>query len=348
MHNKVLKNFSDAVSLKVPEQVPSVIWGVALWYTKVLGIKPRDYYQGFELKLNTQIKLQDQYPDAMLLPGIWPDFGVVAEPSAFGCPVVWKEDQAPVALPIITDINQVLNMKPVNVKEAGLLPKVVETYEYYFKHLDKSYIDNYGYVDGSVFFLGPLETAALIRGYCEFLLDLYDNPVLVHKLLDIVTTTLLEWLKYLETKIGKIKRLLIADHFPTQISSEHFEEYFFPYIKRIFDEFPNAEKLYHNEGSVAHIINRIPDMGTTIFHFGTDAKTTKEAIGDKVCLLGNLDPVRVMQNMTPLQIKLESEKVLKAAAPGGGFILCAAGAYGVDTSHENVRAMIDAAKNFKL
>ena len=66
---------------------------VALWYTLKVGITARDYYQGLELKLDTQIKLQDEFPDFLLLPGIWPDFGVVAEPSAFGCEVIWEENQ---------------------------------------------------------------------------------------------------------------------------------------------------------------------------------------------------------------------------------------------------------------
>jgi len=344
---KVLGNFLTTVSLKEPEEVPVVIWGLALWYTKRLGIRARDYYQGLEIKLDTQIKLQDEFPDALALPGIWPDFGVVAEASAFGCPLVWKEDQAPVARPAITTMSQVLTMKPVNVKTDGLLPRVLETYEFYFRHLDARYIEEYGHLDGSVFFLGPLETAALVRGYCEFLIELIDNPKLVHKLLDIVTDTLLEWLEYLETRIGKIKRLMLADHFPTQISPEHYEEYFFPYVKRIFDHYPNSIKLYHNEGSVERILSRIADLGCSIFHFGTDVKKTKEAIGDRVCLMGNLDPVRDMQNGTPESVREKALKVLEAGAPGGGFILSAAGVFGADTPDENVRAMLDSVRAFK-
>jgi uroporphyrinogen decarboxylase len=341
--SRVLNNFSRAVSLEEPEEVPTVIWSVALWYPRRLGIKMRDYYQGMDLKLDTQVKLQNQYPETMLLPGIWPDFGVAAEPSAFGCPVLWAEDEAPAARPAITNMKQVLSMKPIDVKTAGLLPRVLETHEFFLKHIDRGYIEAYGYLDGSVFFLGPLETAALIRGYGDFLMELIDNPKLVHKLLDLVTQTLLEWLSYLETRIGTLKRLLLCDHFPGQISPNHFEEYFFPYVKRIFDEYPNAIKLYHNEGPLEHMLQRIADLGPQIFHFGTDAEKTKEAIGDRVCLMGNLDPVRVMQNGTPESVRKEALEVLRVAAPGGGFILTSAGAFGVNTPEENVEAMLNAA-----
>lgn len=346
MANRVTENFLTTVSLKKPEMVPPVIWGVALWYTKKLGIKAKDYYQGMELKLDVQIKLQEQFPEALMLPGIWPDFGVAAEPSAFGCPIVWEENQAPSARPAITDMRQVLNLKDFDITTAGNLPDVLKTHEYFLKNIPKHFIEDYGYLDGSVFFLGPLETAALIRGYAAFLMELVDNPDLVHVLLNIVTDKQIEWLKYQETKIGKLKRIFLADHFPTQISAEHFEEFFFPYIQRIFDAFPDAINLWHNEGQVSHIVHRIPDLHCNIFHFGTDAGETKKALEGKVCIMGNLDPVRLMQFATASEVREECLKVLSQAAPGGGFILCAAGGFGVETPDENVFAMLDSVKEY--
>jgi uroporphyrinogen decarboxylase len=347
MTSRVLENFEAAVALREPEQVPVCIWSVALWYLVQNGINVRDYYQGLDLKLNTQVACQDEYPETIMLPGIWPDFGVAAEPSAFGCEVVWKEGEAPNARPALTTARQILSMKPVNVLSAGLFPKILETYAYFFRHLDKRYIEDYGYLKGMVFFLGPLETAALVRGYTDFLLDLIENPKMVHMLLKIITDTLLEWFNYLETNvIGPMKRLIMADHFPTMISADHFEEFVFPYYKQIFDAYPNALKLYHNEGQITRILQHIPKFGTDVFHFGTEAMKTKELIGDKVCLLGNLDPVRIMQNGTAQTVTDEALKVLEAAAPGGGFILCAAGAYGVGTPRENIRALLESVNLF--
>jgi uroporphyrinogen decarboxylase len=177
---------------------------------------------------------------------------------------------------------------------------------------------------------------------------LIDRPDLVHKLLDIVTEKQIEWLTYLEKRIGKLKRIFLADHFPTQISADHFEEFFFPYINRIFKEFPYAINLWHNEGQVKHIVHRIPDLGCRVFHFGTDVAFTKQLIGDKVCLMGNLDPVRLMQFETSEHVYKECIRVLAAGAPNGGFILCAAGGFGVDTPDDNVQAMLRSVKDYRL
>lgn len=144
--------------------------------------------------------------------------------------------------------------KTISLEETDLVPVVIwgvtlwyskklgikaydyyHRYEYMMKNIDRKLVEDYGYVEGSVFFLGPLEVAAAIRGYCGFLTDLYDEPEMVHKLLEFVTDTLLEWLHYVETKIGKLQRVIMADHFPCQVSPQMFEEFCFPYFKKIFE-----------------------------------------------------------------------------------------------------------------
>jgi uroporphyrinogen decarboxylase len=92
------------------------------------------------------------------------------------------------------------------------------------------------------------------------------------------------------------------------------------------------------------IIERIPDIGTSLFHFGTNAKQTKEKIGDRVCLMGNLDPVGLLQDGTPERVTEEALRVLEVSAPGGGFVLAAAGAYGIEVSDANIRALLDSVK----
>jgi uroporphyrinogen decarboxylase len=243
-------------------------------------------------------------------------------------------------------MRQVLSMKPVNVRQDGLFPKVIETYEYMFRHTDPKYIAEYGYLDGSVFLMGPLETAAVIRGYADFLLELYDEPELVHELLRMVTDTLIEWLRHLETRIGTLKRIFVADHFPTQISAVHFEEFFFPYMREIYAAFPSALTMYHNEGLIDHVLQRIPDLGASLFHFGTEAAKTREAIGSRMCLMGNIDPIQVMLYGSAEEVRAACRNVLERCAPGGGLLLSSAGGLSVRTPEANVRAMLEATAEY--
>ncbi len=348
MVSSIMDDFFKASSCRVPERVPTVIWSVGHWYADLLGYTLQDYYQDLECKLQTQVSMQERFPEAVLLPGIWPDYGVAVEASAFGCPIIWQKNQSPTAMPAISSMRQVLNMKEINVREAGLFPDVVGAYEYMFRNTDSRYVNEYGYLEGSVFLMGPLETAAVIRGYGDFLLELYDEPKLVHSLLRFVTDTLIRWIRYLETKIGKIKRLFIADHFPAQISPEHFEEFFFPYMKEIYDAFPGALSLYHNEGSIGHVLERIPGLGASIFHFGTGAGETRAAVGDSVCLMGNLNPIGVMLYGSREEVSAACREVLDTCAPGGGLLLSTAGGLSVGTPEANVQAMLDATLEYSL
>jgi hypothetical protein len=56
------------------------------------------------------------------------------------------------------------------------MPRVLEHYRYFWKHLDRRYIDRYSYLEGFAFAMGPVETAALVVGYENFLMGLIDQP----------------------------------------------------------------------------------------------------------------------------------------------------------------------------
>ena len=63
------------------------IWNVGPFLPSVMGVNIKDFYQQIELKLKTQIKFKRRFSEAILYPGVWPDYGTVVEPSAFGCDI---------------------------------------------------------------------------------------------------------------------------------------------------------------------------------------------------------------------------------------------------------------------
>jgi hypothetical protein len=85
------------------------------------------------------------------------------------------------------------------------MPQVLEQYDYFRKHLDPRYVERYGYLDGFAFAMGPVETAALVVGYENFLVGLVDTPEEIHQLLDHMTRFTLRWLKTQEQVNGKLR-----------------------------------------------------------------------------------------------------------------------------------------------
>ena len=344
----LLDRLNKAVNHEEVYPVPVALWDVAPWMPSMMGVNCKEYYQDPDIKLDVLTKLQETFPEAILFPGIFPDYGVVVEASAFGADIQWMEDDAPYAHGCLHEINDVLKLKQIDPSTDGLMPKVLEEWTYLRKNAQPNLIKDYGYFEGHAFTIGPIETAAMLRGYDKFFIDFFINTEMVHRLLDIVTEGIITWIKAQEKVNGQLNRLFIVDHVGTQLSPSHFDEFFKPYLKRIFQEFSYPQyRLWYNEGRSSHVYNKLPDMGFNIYNFGADpVADIKKELGDKICLMGNLDPVKVVQKKTPIEIYNVATKALEQGAAGGGFLLSGGGGLAPGTTIENVRAIVDAADTF--
>ncbi len=194
--------------------------------------------------------------------------------------------------------------------------------------------------------VGPVETAGLLLDYQNFFLGFYDAGDKIKRLLEVVTESILRWIFAQEKVNGRLKQLIVIDHMASQITADQFEEFCFPYLEKVFREFAYADRIYHNEGNVRHVLTRIGDMGADIFHFGIEAGAAKKAIGKRVVLMGNIHPVSVLLNRGPAEVRKASWACLEAAAPGGNFILSGAGGLAPGTPRQNIEAMAEAARSW--
>lgn len=344
----VFERFLAAINHQETSPVPIVGWDNAVPITRMAGIKAKDYYRNPEVKFLTQKRTIDQFPQIRWVPGFHADFGVVVEPSAFGCEIEWFEDDSPYAFPTIKDINKIDELKIPDPYADGLMPEALANYKYFWEHLDHKYIDEYGYLDGFALTLGPLETAASLRGYGNLLIDLHDSPAQVHKLLEKIVIGLIRWLKAQEKVNGELKILILVDHLPGNISLKHSKEFAFPYFKQIFDEFPSAIHIYHNEGKSDHYVSCIPDFGAQVFHCGkVDLEHSKNLVGNRLCFMGNIDANEILLPGTPELVKQVCLEKLRIAAPGGGYLLCTGGAMAPGTTEENIWAMVKASEDYE-
>ena len=71
----------------------------------------------------------------------------------------------------------------------------------------------------------------------------------------------------------------------------------------------------------------------------------KAALGDKICLLGNLDQVTFLKRATSAEVAAKTREIVAVGKPGGRFIFSTSDYLERNTPRENVVAMIDAAKD---
>lgn len=321
-----------------------MIWDLAPFLPSVMGVDVHDYYKNVELKLSTQIKFQQQFPNAMLYPGLWPDYGTVVEASAFGCDVVWPKNDAPCARPIIDSLDQVKQLHIPDPYKDGMMPRALKEYKYMNSHVDRSFLDYYGYLNGVAYTMGPLETAGLIAGYELLFTGMLERPAAIHDLIDIVTEGILRWIHAQERVNGPVERLFVADHVPSQISHDLFREFGLPALQKVFEEFKQAQtRLWHNEGRVEHLRDCLDEIGCNVFHCGDDIRSLMQASAT-LTFMGNLSPLGVLLNGTPKEVRREVRSLWKDVPDRNRLVISTAGGMAPGTPLENVEALIKTAQ----
>jgi uroporphyrinogen decarboxylase len=348
MSNPIREDYLKVIRHEIPSRVPVAIYNAAPFTTAFTGMDINAYYRNPDLKMAAQLKLLELLPGIVTIPPLWADYGPVLECSAFGSEILWQEHDPPFAKRAIHSYPEIEHLKPVNPEKDGLMPFALDHYRYMWDHIDKEYLDEWGCLDGVAVTVGPVETAGLLIDYQNFFLGFYDAPEQIKGLLDVVTESILRWICAQEKINGRLKQLILIDHMASQITSDQFEEFCFPYLKKIFREYAHATRLYHNEGNVQHLLPRIADLGADVFHFGIDVGPTKKAIGDRVVLMGNIHPVHVLLNQGSSGIKEACWNCLDMGAPGGNFILSSGGGLAPHTPKENLEAMAEAARSWPV
>ena len=143
-----------------------------------------------------------------------------------------------------------------------------------------------------------------------------------------------------------IEAILLLDDIPGMLSSRHFDTFAYPYLKAVFDAFPDYLKVYHNDANIEPFMKRLPDLGIDVLNFthNIDLVKAAEALGDSVCLLGNLPPVSLLVDGSPEEVEEETHLLLKKAA-GRKLILSVGGGVSPGTPGENLDALVAAALN---
>lgn len=137
-----------------------------------------------------------------------------------------------------------------------------------------------------------------------------------------------------------------ADSF---MSEQQFLKFYWPYLKRVVEGCAEegVVPILFAEGSYNSRLEIVKDLppGKAIWHFDqTDIKKAKEILGDKTCIMGNV-PISQMVTGKPEEVKEYCKSLIETVGRDGGYIM-APGASSDDVKVENLRAMLDAAREY--
>ena len=198
--------------------------------------------------------------------------------------------------------------------------------------------------------IGPFSLAARLLDVSEIMMDCYDDPDMVHLVLDKATQFLIEYAK--AYKAAGANGIVMAEPVAGLLSPMLEEEFSSPYVKRIADAIQDDEfvLIYHNCGdNVPKMLGSILSTGCAAYHFGNSVDMENDIIAqvpENIVVMGNVDPAGVLRMGTPEAVREATFGLMEKCAKYPNFVLSSGCDIPPMTPWKNIDAFFAASNEF--
>lgn len=292
-----------------------------------------------------QLALYEQVEQDIIFIGC--DNYYIAE--GFGCVAELPEDETPhLTKPPLEWIGDVGDLEVPDPLTDGRMPVVLEATRLVRQAVgDAVAIRTPG--------TGPFALASYFIGTQEFLIEVgmakagmaESEPEAIHRALDLAADALIAFGKACVDAGADI--LHCGDSLAScdVISPADYEEWAFPYERKVLQAWKEygAKTLLHICGDSSKVLDLYAQTGADIIEVDhkVDLALARSIVGDRASVIGNVDPVTVLLQGTPDQVRAASAECLEAGR-GGRYILGSGCVVPRITPLENVRAMVQVAR----
>ena len=197
--------------------------------------------------------------------------------------------------------------------------------------------------------IGPFSLAGRLMDVNEVMVLCYEEPDLVHGVLERATSFLTEYARAF--KEAGADGLVVAEPLAGLLSPDLLGEFSTPYVRRIVDAVQDDGFLvvYHNCGpSVVKAAEAVVGTGAQAFHFGNavDMADILPLMPPDALVMGNVDPAGELRNGTPESVRERTLAVLGACAGHPNFVISSGCDIPPLTPYDNIRAFFAAVDEF--
>ncbi|MEL7566568.1 MAG: uroporphyrinogen decarboxylase family protein [Dehalobacterium sp.] len=259
--------------------------------------------------------------------------------EAMGSKVKFPDDDtADLLEPAITNIEDIGKLHPANPYKDGRLPVHLDAMKYLIEEVGSEVACSGGVV-------GPFTNTFFLLGVDNALKLATKNPEAIHALCRVSLETCKSFAEAV-IDLGLIPTISEPMSSCSVVSPKTFRELSAPYLKELVDFIKSKGKgvVMHICGKTSHIWKDIADMGVNGFSIDNVASLTecKRTIGDKVRILGNIDPGSIVYCGTPLDVRLKTlEGIAECYDSPKGYTPMSGCSLPVETPFENIQAMMD-------
>jgi uroporphyrinogen decarboxylase len=319
------------------DRVPVALIVDSPWLPGYAGVDTLDYFLQPELWLRINLDLLARFPEVAWVPGFWVEYGMAAEPSAFGARVIWHRTSPPSIEPLHGGIDLLATMPAADPQEHGFMPLALQLYRDKQQRLKAE-----GLGVRMVAARGPHAVAGWLLGVTEFMVALKREPEMAARALDVLTETVIRWLRAQIDAVDGVEGILLLDDIPGLLSPKIFDSLAAPYLNRIFEAFDGLIRVYHNDTPSSHLLTRLEGLPFEVFNFSheTDIASVRAAMPSKA-LMGNVPPLSVLARGTADEARAWARSCIEKTG-GRALILSAGGGVSPGTPAENVDALVAA------
>jgi uroporphyrinogen decarboxylase len=197
--------------------------------------------------------------------------------------------------------------------------------------------------------IGPFSLAGRLMDVSEAMLYCYDDPDMVHILLEKVTNFIIEYCK--AYKAVGANGVFMAEPLAGLLSPALAEEFSSAYVRKIADAVKDDyfAVVYHNcGGATIQMIESILGTNCSAYHFGDaiDMREMMPHIPQNVVAMGNISPAKQFRNGTVESISKETRNLLKDCSKYPNFVISSGCDIPPLSKWENIDAFFDTVDKF--
>ncbi|MCF8057591.1 MAG: uroporphyrinogen decarboxylase family protein [Desulfocapsa sp.] len=252
------------------------------------------------------------------------------------------ENAAYVETPVVQSKEDVKKLRPLDPTKDGRLNNYLIATEYCVSAVgDEVFV--------GTLFAGPYTTAACLRGTETFLKESFKDKEFAHQLLRYSTDVTIPFLDE-AIKRGGVPVLCEPVGTGSILSGKVFAELVEPYVKELNDFVASKglPVLNHICGNSKPVLESWVRTGPTVISIDrVDIGEISQLVGDKVGLMGNVNPGRTLFMGSPEDVEKEIMGIMENAGKNPcGFVLASGCEIGIETPPENIQAMMDGARKY--
>lgn len=261
------------------------------------------------------------------------------EAEAFGSAIRVSDDEVPTVVgAIVTDEDEAdaLQIPEVGAGRTGIYLEAIT------RAVEKI-------TDRPVFagVIGPYSLAGRLMDVSEIMILCYEEPDMVHTVMEKVTAFLIEYCRAYER--AGANGVIIAEPLAGLLSPNLAREFAHPYVQKVIEAVQHEEfaVFYHNCGdNVPLMAKDIYALGAMGYHFG-DAIRLADMFADApedVLVMGNVSPAAQFCNGTPDSMQAAVQDVIAQCGKYPNFLLSSGCDIPPISSWENIDAFFRAAE----